>query len=187
MSDVATALKTQFTEWGSNATQADDAALVLGTKCAMIGGKLSLVESGEPLTLDWVKQNKPHLLSGSLLADRTLADRAFIDGHLGSRGELVRQIGKEAADKIAQQYGLKSVSDTRRGAPLVIDGGGDVTNPKKPTAKTNPWAKDNWNASKQTALVKSIGLKAASEIAAAAGSFIGATSPKSKRLISRAG
>lgn len=183
MSDLATALKTQFTEWGSNATQADDAALVLADKCVMTGGKICLIESGEPLTLDYVKQRKPHLLSGTMFADRTLADRAFIDGNITCRGTLLKTMSRADVDKLAQQYGLKDALDTRRGTPLVMDDAGKPADKQKPSK--NPWSAENWSLKKQAELAR-INPKGAAEIAAAAGSFVGATSPKSKRLISRA-
>jgi len=53
----------------------------------------------------------------------------------------------------------------------------ESTGPKKVSDRSNPWLKQNWNATAQSRLVASIGLERASQIAKAAGCVVGSTKP----------
>ncbi len=112
----------------------------------------------------------------------SLADRAFLDGNITARGKLVAELGPVKALEIAQRYGLKSVHDTRRGTrPSDMP----VDDKKKTGGTPNPWSEGSWDMVKQASIVKSLPYDKAEAIAASANppSFIGATSPKSRRMI----
>ena len=172
--DITTGIDDAFKLFESTEQQRSDAVLVLKGLCTMSGDDCILKETGEPIGSDaskaWLEKFKPHLLPRKF--ERSLADRAFADGNMTARTTLLRQVGKEEADRIAQQYDLRDVSDSRRGTAPV-----DST--KKPSGKghhkNNPWHKDNFNISAQGKLLRAIGAEKAAAIAASVGSKIGAT------------
>lgn len=99
--------------------------------------------------------------------------------NLTSRGALYRLLGSaEAVDAVlAGNAGdtpgsISVVDDTTKTAPKLKDG------------KTNPWSAEGWDSLKQQSIVRSLGPAKASEIARSAGSFLGATSPRSKNMTS---
>jgi len=173
MTDLVTGIREAFKEFGSNDAQVADAAAVMLEKCALVGGVATLVETGaaltDPKSKEIIAKQKPHLLPP--IYERSLADRAFVDRNITARGELVRQVGAAEAGRIAERYGLRSISDTRVGvAPDASE--------KKAVADNqpnNPWSRAGWNVTKQGALIRSIGVEKASAIARAANSRIGAT------------
>jgi hypothetical protein len=181
--DVETGLDEFFKAQGSTEAQRADAIAVLKNQCSMVSGVVILTATGDALDTDnskkWIFEHKPHLLPPKF--ERSLADRAFIDGNMTARGELVKQLGKKEADKIAEQYGLRSSLDSARGEPPLKERGGPAdsgkSNGKGANHANNPFHKSNWNLSKQGALLRAIGPEKCAAIAASVGSRIGATRP----------
>jgi hypothetical protein len=177
--DIPTGLDEFFKAEGSSEAQRADAIAVLTKQCAMIGDVVTLTATGETLDSEkskaWIAANKPHLLPP--IYERSLADRAFVDGNGMARNALVKQIGKAEADKLAQKYGLKSAHDTKHGtAPTRAD---DDAGKKKNSGnhRNNPFHKSNWNISAQGKLLRAVGPTKCAAIAAAVGSRIGDTRP----------
>jgi hypothetical protein len=176
--DIPTGLDEFFKAQGSTEAQRQDAIAIMASKCGMVSGVVILTATGEALDSDnsrkWIEANKPHLLPPRF--ERSLADRAFADGNVTARGELLKQVGATEALRIAQSYGLKSVHDTARGkAPTAVPNGGQK--PNGADHKNNPFHASNWNVSKQGALLRAIGTEKCAAIAASVGSRIGATKP----------
>ena len=175
--DIPTGIDDAFKKFESTEQQRIDAVLVLKGLCEMRGDDCVLKETGEPIESDkskaWLEKNKPHLMPAKF--ERSLADRAFADNNMTARTELLRQVGKPEADRIAQQYGLRDVADSRRGTPPA-----DVEGKKKigtASHKGNPFHASNWNVSAQGKLLRAVGAEKCAAIAAAVGSKIGATRP----------
>jgi len=122
-----------------------------------------------------LQKEKEHLLPRKI--DASLADRAFIDGNMTARGQLVRELGELEAARIAKSYGLSGINDTRRARAALTDDvkrNGDTKNPWANTP-ANTDAKGRYTANaltRQAQLVKA-NLTGAAEIAAAVGSKIG--------------
>jgi hypothetical protein len=187
MTDIATSVRAAIKQFGGTDAQADDAALVL--ECGMVGGVATLIATGtalnDPKSKQWLETNKPHLLPAKF--ERSLADRAFLDGNISARGTLVREVGQQEATRIAQNYGLKTLHDTKRGTrPDAVDG----SEKKNGTAdhRNNPWSNHQNNVdgrgrftanalTRQGQIVKSLGLDKAAQMARAVNSSVGATRP----------
>jgi hypothetical protein len=170
---------------GSDDKQLADAVLVLGSRVTEKGGAFFYNDkSSHDVPLENVsafkrtmQDEKPHLLPRAF--ESSLADRAFIDGSLVARAELIRTVGELEATRIAKSYGLNGVGDTRRARAAETDEvkrGGDSKNPWANTPQ-NTDAKGRFSANaltRQAALVRA-NEKGAAEIAAAVGSKIGDT------------
>ena len=175
---------------GSDDKQLTDAVLVLGARVTEKGGAYCYNDkNSHDIPLDNVsafkrtmQDEKPHLLPRQF--ESNLADRAFIDGSLKARQELLSQVGELEATRIAKSYGLTGLGDTRRARAAETD---DV---KRGNAN-NPWSdspqntdgKGRYTASaltRQAQLVRA-NLKGAAEIAAAVGSKIGDTTAQRRR------
>jgi len=169
---------------GSNDSQLADAVLVLGSRVTEKSGQFFYNDkSSHDIPLDnlsafkrTMQDEKPHLLPRAF--ESGLADRAFIDGNLRARQELLAQVGELEATRIAKTYGLTGLGDTRRARAAQTD---DI---KRDSGK-NPWAfspqntddKGRYTANaltRQAALVKA-NLQGAAEIAAAIGARVGDT------------
>jgi hypothetical protein len=122
-----------------------------------------------------------------------LEREAFGFGSIQARGNLVRLIGEADADTRAQAWGLRNLRDYKTKG--VQPGTVYEPDPNRPAVTVtaekphvdvskNPWASESWDPAKQISCVKGLGIAKASEIARAAGSFVGATSPTSKNLTS---
>src|SRR6202051_2284535 len=155
--DIPTGIDEFLKTQGSTDAQRADAIAVLTSQCTMVGDVVTLTATGEAIeskaSREWFQTNKPHLLPP--VYERSLADRAFIDGNLGARAALVKQIGKPEADKIAQRYGFCSAPHTRRGAaPTEPEG-------KKKNGgaehRSNPFHASNWNLTAQARLLRAVG------------------------------
>jgi hypothetical protein len=167
---LETAITDALASFGATEAQQSDGALVLASLVTLDPagtGALIVKESGLPLDKAWLTKAKPHLIPGQ--ADTTLSDRAFLDGSLAARGVLVKSLGEARATEIARSYGLRSLGDTRKGERPNADG--------KPIKSKNPWHKSSFSILEQGKLVKSIGEKAAGEIAASVGCRLGSTKP----------
>jgi hypothetical protein len=179
--DIDTGLDEFFKAQGSSEAQRADAIAVLKSQCAMTGDVVTLTATGEALDSEasrkWLQTNKPHLLPP--VYERSLAERAFIDGNMTARTSLVKQIGKAEADKLAQQYGLRSVSDTRRGtAPTRADDDASKKNIGSAARhRNNPFHASNWNISAQGKLLRAVGPEKCAAIANAVGAKIGDVRP----------
>jgi len=175
--DIPTGIDEVFKTFESNDAQRADAIAVLTSQCAMVGDicifQPTNTDIFDPAARKWIETNKPHLLPPKF--ERSLADRAFADGSLKARGELLDQVGEKELQRIAQQYGLKSAHDTRRGK-----------SPEKPDPSkkvngldhaSNPFHRLGWNTTKQGALVRSLGEDKARAIARSVGVDLGSTRP----------
>jgi hypothetical protein len=175
---------------GSDEKQLADAVLILGSRVTEKGGAFFYNDaSSHDVPLDNItafkktmQSEKPHLLPRAF--ESALADRAFIDGNLSARGELIKQVGELAANRIAKSYGLSGVGDTKRARAAETD---EV---KRGNAN-NPWSDHPQNTDqrgrytaaaigRQAALVKA-NEQGAAEIAAAVGSKIGDTTAQRRR------
>jgi len=184
------AIKAAFAAFGSNEIQTADAVLVIGSRVTEKSGQFFYNDaSSHDVPLDNIgafkkamQSEKPHLLPPHF--ESSLADRAFIDGNLAARGQLIREVGEVEAHKIAKSYGLSGVGDTRRARAAQTD---EI---KRGNAN-NPWADNPQNVDRagrytaaaigrQAALVRA-NLKGAAEIAAACGNKIGDTKPARRR------
>lgn len=174
------AIKDALKACGSTDAQADDGAIILA-------GRVSVGNHGEYLLgavpLDnvtefktVVAELKPHLLPASA---NDLAVKAFVDGNMTSRTQLVREVGLEEANRLAKAHGLGSVHDPRRAR---------TPSAEQKERANNPWSDHPNNVdergrytanalTRQAALVKA-NLSGAAEIAKAVGSKIGDTHAK---------
>ena len=181
------AIKNAFQTFGSTEIQTADAMTVLASRVVERGGAYFYNDaSSHDVPLDnlsafkaTMQKEKPHLLPRQF--ESSLADRAFIDGNLRARGELVAQVGELEAARITKSYGLNGVGDTRRARAAQTD---EI----KRGGANNPWSDSPQNVDRtgrytaaaigrQAALVKA-NEKGAAEIAAAVGNKIGDTQPK---------
>jgi hypothetical protein len=121
-----------------------------------------------------------------------LEREAFTFRSIQARGNLVKMIGEDNAGIRAQAWGLRNLQDFKTaGVKPDTEYEPDPSRPE-PGAKPapfrapskNPWSAESWSTERQRSVVKGLGLEKASELAAAAGSFVGATSPKSVNLTS---
>ncbi len=116
-----------------------------------------------------------------------------LTGNVSSHGALYKQMGEAAYNKWreanraqpgkdASNNSVDVIAEMERtlaalkagkvvASPVKIDGV-DPTHPSR-----NPWRASNWNLTRQGAIVRSLGVEKANEIARAAGSFVGATKP----------
>jgi hypothetical protein len=175
--DIDKGIDAFFQAQGSSEAQRADAIAVLHSQCAASGDDVVLTATGEILDSDasraWLQAHKPHLLPP--VYERSLADRAFVDGSITARGALVKQIGMDEANKLAERYGLRSVSDTRRGTAPTRDD--DANKKDAGRHRNNPFHRSNWNITAQARLLKAVGPAKCAQIAAAVGATIGQTKP----------
>jgi hypothetical protein len=99
---------------------------------------------------------------------------------LTARGILRAQVGEQQYQDAARAWSSHPVKLTPGTNP------DEVTSvvPIKPRS-TNPWSAEAWDLTKQKSIVASLGVAKAQAMAAAANSFVGATSPRSKMMIPR--
>ncbi len=183
MSDKGTVIIEAFKALGSNDAQVLDAVLVLAPRVTEKNGAFFYNDAdSHDVPLDNITafratmtKEKPHLLPRAF--ESSLADRAFIDGNLGARAELRAQVGELEATKIAKQYGLNGLGDTKRARAALTD------EAKRAGGANNPWSDHPNNVdehlrytaaalTRQAALVKA-SLTGAAGVAAAVGSKIG--------------
>jgi hypothetical protein len=139
MTTKSEAIKAAFAAFGSNEIQTADAVTVLGSRVTEKGGAFFYNDAAShDVPLDnlsafkaAMKTEKPHLLPPQY--ESSLADRAFIDGSLKARGELVAQVGELEAARIAKSYGLNGVGDTKRARAAHTD---EI----KRGGANNPWS-----------------------------------------------
>lgn len=177
--DIQDGIHAALTEYNSTASQIEDAKTVLAPLCEMKGTICILTPTGaaleSPKSLAWLQENKPHLLPrANQVADAELAFTGT--GNKTAAARLIRELGREEADRIAQMYGKAHALDNRPGvAPKRADqknGDGKPNDHAK-----NPFSKAGWNVSKQGQLVRSLGPEKAAAMARAVGVTIGATRP----------
>jgi len=176
---------------GSNDSQVADGLIVLGSRVTEKGGAFFYNDAAShDVPLDnltafraTLQKEKEHLLPRAF--ESGLADRAFIDGNLRARQELLAQVGELEATRIAKTYGLTGLGDTRRARAAQTDDikrNGDTKNPWANTP-ANTDERGRYTASaltRQAQLVKA-NLTGAAEIAAAVGSKIGDTTAQRRR------
>jgi hypothetical protein len=106
---------------GSTTAQIEDALTVLTPLCSYKNGMTLLQMPGEaavsidtPQAMDTLRRRKPHLFPR--VYEPGLAEQAFGERpSFTKRGELVKQIGIEQAEKIAKSYALSGLGDTKPG------------------------------------------------------------------------
>jgi hypothetical protein len=122
-------------------------------------------------TDEWLKEQKqpgarPHLWP---MAGQVELEASAFGGNFTARNRLVKQIGIEAADARAKEWGLDGIHDYK-------------TKPTQPGAQrekaksSNPWSVEGWNLTKQMAAHRSDPLLA-ERLATAAHSHVGAAHP----------
>lgn len=94
--------------------------------------------------------------------------------NLGDRAKAQRTMRPDLFADLLKAWGLNGPGDTKRGVrPVSANDDGKSKTPDP----SNPWSKAGWNVTKQGALIKSIGLDKAAQIAKAAGCKVGDTKP----------
>lgn len=112
--------------------------------------------------------HRVHLFATAVPAD--LEARAFGENNITARAQLYKQLGPvEYAEREAkwQAAGFKPGKRPK--------GNGEDKSKDKP--RDNPWMAGQWNVTRQAHIVRAMGIEKANQIAAAAGSFVGATRP----------
>jgi hypothetical protein len=189
--DQRLAIQQWFQSQGASTEQATVAANSQFEKFAWNG---TLLFDGEPVNASdkaekFFRKNVPFLMGeppeavDRAVIDPALLEKAFVRHSPDARAEVLRRVGRDEVklDKLAQDYGLRDAKDYRKGV-----GTRPNTDTGDTTKSKNPWSAESWSIQKQNELVRKIGFRAASEIAASADSFVGATKPGAKPLIPRA-
>lgn len=175
--DIPSGIDDAFKAWESNDMQRADAITLLKGLCKMQGDicffNITQTAITDPAAKQWFEKNKPHLLPRKF--ERSLADRAFADGNMTARTKLLGEVGEQELTRIAQSYGLRTAHDTRRGkSPVAPDPNKKINGVDH---ASNPFHKSNWNLTKQSALVRSLGEDKARAIARSVGVELGSTRP----------
>jgi hypothetical protein len=149
-------------------------------------------ESGGMPAAEWVAKHlrnlRPNLFPTpiSLPENEALIDSAFgiSSGkpNISKVGELYRGVGEYSFNELAKRhsYDLKNPSKPGRAE-------GAEPGAAKPKASKSPWSESGWSFSEQTRLVKTLGVEKAAQMAASAGSFLGASKPGARRLTQAGG
>jgi hypothetical protein len=144
---------------------------------------------------DFLLPPKKTLSEVAATIDPLLVEKAA-GGNLTARGEVLKIIAdgaKPTPEHIAEMNRLVDEAKSKRSstshdkeiAELVSNAHASrTTNGGSGDGKNNPWSADNWSIPRQLSIVKSLGVAKASELAASANSFIGATKPGSVNLTS---
>lgn len=112
------------------------------------------------------KTERPHRFALQSDHDIDLATRAFVGKNKTAESLLYRAVGKDRFEALKELY---------------ANGGPEE---QKKERSTNPWSAESWSTAKQFSIIRSLGAAKAAELAKAAGSFLGATSPRSKNMTS---
>jgi hypothetical protein len=121
--------------------------------------------------------------------DIDLAVRAFgdsdrgIPANLTLQAQIAKEQGIDFAQNLARRFGT-TFGSLKVGRPPISKDDSDPKNNPAAKISNNPWlggigadGKPRFNISKQGAIIRSLGIERASQIARAAGSYIGATKP----------
>jgi hypothetical protein len=100
-------------------------------------------------------------------------EAAAKSGNVSAHGRLWRSLGTTDAERTRNYNEWCAKNAAKPGTPAA---GADDTPPEK-DEPDNPWLAGKWNATRQSQIVRSLGLEAAQRIAKAAGSYVGATKP----------
>lgn len=122
------------------------------------------------------RETRPHWFGPQNDEAHELEASAFGAGNVTARGKLVKANAALALAR-AHAWGLRDLNDYRKGTPPATGDEPAGKKKSKPAGKDNPWSAENWNITKQGALVKVMGVDGAARMAKAAGSFVGATKP----------
>ena len=142
----------------------DDAGqLIVPAKSNPTRSPMEYVEKKWPSVLE--RANKPN---GQVELEAATA----ACGSLAMQAELVKSMGVERANDLMALVGgrVGAITTPKPPAP-------DADKKKSRQRGPNPWSAEHWNVTAQGSVVRSLGIKAASEIAASAGCKIGATRP----------
>jgi hypothetical protein len=133
---------------------------------------------------DFLLPPKKTLSEVASTVDPVIIERAA-GGNLTARGAILTAIAqgaKPTPEHIAEMNRVIDGAKAKRGASvqekdiadLVSNAHANRTNNSN-TPRDNPWIAANWNVTKQAGIVRAMGLEKANQIAAAAGSYVGAT------------
>jgi hypothetical protein len=122
----------------------------IGSRCYRNdAGETILQDTGPPISdpasVAWLKSQQ-HLMPRP--HDTPLAKRAFVENNITARGQLLKEVGKTEADRIAKHYGLRGLDDPRRGKAPAADTNGE----KKKNGhdgRANPWSREGWSVTEQ--------------------------------------
>ncbi len=197
--DLASRATHLFRSLGCADEQAADAYAALAPKFTFDDGVLSFM--GKPADADTMRAYLKESNRGYFLpADSTnnklnntadvkapKMDAALVAsakaGNLTAKGQLVKAHGLAAVDAVLAGTAGDHKSDADRRARAALTGRDDTgqfTGPspaEREAGKNNPWAEGQWNATRQSQIVKALGMEAAQRIAKAASSYVGATKP----------
>jgi hypothetical protein len=124
--------------------------------------------------IDGLRKTRPQYFP-DVVADNLQRDA--LAGNMTARGTLYKQLGERQFGEWLKANGLASIS-AKYVAP-------DKPNGAAKSKSTNPWGADSWDFARQLSITKALGAVKAAEMAAAAGSFLGATRPGAKQLTPR--
>ena len=122
-----------------------------------------------PAYIEECRKSKPHRFAFQSDHDVALCTSAFVSKNKTDEGVLFRSVGPARFNELKAMY-----ADGIPASAKKPDGG----------KSTNPWSAELWDPRRQISIVKGLGIAKASEMAAHAGSFVGATSPKSRNYTS---
>jgi hypothetical protein len=115
------------------------------------------------------------------ILNETIRDAVIGHGGKGptlkARGELLKMVGERRYYQILAEYGCDERTLKPGTKPLTEAEAKEPANVKAADRKSNPWAKENWNISRQGQVLKSLGPEKAAAIAKAVGCIIGQTKP----------
>jgi hypothetical protein len=102
--------------------------------------------------------------------------RDALAGNVTAHGRLSRQLGDVQYAEWCKANGAAP------GKAATVEKTNETGHKSK---STNPWSADGWDFLRQQSITKSLGAAKAAELAAAAGSFVGATRPGARQLTPR--
>ncbi len=127
------------------------------------------IEATLPKWIADQKVQRPHCFIDGEQFDSEQA--AFGNANMTARSRLIKTLGYAEAESRAKEWGLKSLTDTSHG-----ERPGGKENHDKPKGD-NPWSAEGWNVTKQGSVARA-DFALATQLAKAAGSYVGATRPR---------
>jgi hypothetical protein len=140
-----------------------------------VGADLVHEETGETIE-QWINTLRDHHPHFYPTVGDDLQFKAFAQGNLTARGQILRAEGELRYNELLKQWG----ADARRPSVVGKRPGGEKPPENAAELKAradNPWLEAKWNITAQARLVKSLGIDRARSLARAAGCDIGSTRP----------
>jgi hypothetical protein len=108
-----------------------------------------------------------------------LQQRAFLEGNMTARSEIIKNEGMEKYKMLAEQWSADPINPKiigkQPGAERAL--GPDAAEKRARDHKSNPWSKQGWSLTKQGECIKVMGLDGAARLAKAVGCVVGSTKP----------